>query len=272
MDMKLEKKLTDIHTHMEQYTAEEFDLVLNHADEAGVKWMVTSGLDLQTSQAGVEIASVHEQVLAAAGIHPWIAADNFPDNFHDRIRSLAGKYEIVAIGEVGLDFIDNVFAGVTYHDNEQLRNAQEYAFRKQVVLACQLRLPLIIHARGAYSTVISILREEKAHRAGGVIHNFDADDKAAGELLDMGFYLSFGGVITYPEALELHETIRNIPLSSVLVETDSPYMPLYKQSAEKNEPANAAQVAIKLAHIKKIDTDELIDKVHSNFKTLLKIH
>ena len=272
MAMKLEKKLTDIHTHMEQYTAEEFELALNHADATGVKWMVTSGLDLQTSQAGVEIASVHEQVLAAAGIHPWIAADNFPDNFHDRIRSLAGKYEIVAIGEVGLDFIDNVFAGITYHDNEQLRNAQEQAFRKQVELACQLKLPLIIHARGAYSTVISILREEKAHRAGGVIHNFDANDKAAGKLLDMGFYLSFGGVITYPEALELHATIRNIPLSSVLIETDSPYMPLYKQSTEKNEPANAVQVAIKLAHIKKIDTDEIIDKVHSNFKTLLKIH
>ncbi|MBA7682472.1 hypothetical protein ES703_90822 [subsurface metagenome] len=98
MDMKMEKKLTNIHTHMEQYTAEEFDLALNHADIAGVKRVFTSGLDLQTSRAEVEIASGHEQVLAAAGIHPWIAADVFiRDIFRPQFPSLKSQKQMDAI-------------------------------------------------------------------------------------------------------------------------------------------------------------------------------
>ena len=245
--------------------------VLKRAEKAGVRWIVTSGMDLQSSECAVEMATTYEQVLASVGIHPWVTAEDFPDNFREEIYNLARKDITVAIGEVGLDFIDNVFTGVTYHDNQDLRQAQEHAFREQIALACEVSLPLIVHCRGAYSVLPSLLREEKAYRVGGVIHNFDGDEKAAEQLLEIGFFLSFGGAITYPTATALHEIARSIPLESILIETDSPYMPLCEQSAEKNEPANVARVAYALAKLKEIDVEELITTVYTNFKNLLSI-
>lgn len=269
--MRQEKKLTDIHVHLEQYAPEEMGLVLRRADEAGVRWIVTSGMDLQSSASAVEIAIVHEQVLASVGIHPWVAAENFPHDFRERIHRLACEDVTVAIGEVGLDFVDNVFTGVTYHDNEDLREAQEQALRKQVALACELGLPLIVHCREAYSALIPVLKKEGAYRVGGVVHNFDGDDRIASELLDMGFYLSFGGTITYPDATALQELVRHIPLDGILIETDSPYMPLYQQSADRNEPANVAQVAQILAEFRGIDIKELTSTIYANFRNLLNL-
>jgi TatD DNase family protein len=269
--MRREKKLTDIHAHIDQYTPKERELILQRADAAGVRWIVTSGMDLSSSSSAVKIASAHRGVLASVGIHPWVAAENFPLDFHEKLRRLAQEDVTVAIGEVGLDFINNVFTGVTYYDNENLRKAQEQAFRKQVELACELMLPLIVHCREAYSTLISILHEEKAYRIGGVIHNFDGDEKVADQLLDMDFYLSFGGTITYPTASALQEIARHIPIDGILIETDSPYMPLYSQSADKNEPANVVQIVQTLAELKKIDEEELINITYTNFRNLLNI-
>ena len=269
--MRQEKKLTDIHVHLDQYAPEEMGLVLRRADEAGVRWIVTSGMDLQSSAGAVEIAVAHEHVLASVGIHPWVAAENFPRDFHEKFQPLAREDATVAIGEVGLDFVDNVFTGVTYHDNEDLRKAQKQALRKQVELACELGLPLIVHCREAYSALIPILKEEGAYRVGGAVHNFDGDDKIASQLLDMGFYLSFGGTITYPDAAALQELVRHIPLDGILTETDSPYMPLYRQSADRNEPANVAQVAQTLAELRQIDSEELINTIHTNFRNFFDI-
>ncbi|MFQ5795172.1 MAG: TatD family hydrolase [Candidatus Bipolaricaulia bacterium] len=267
--MRQEDKLTDVHTHLDQYAADEMEQVLRRADEASVRWILTVGMDLQSSANTVEIAATHERVLASVGVHPWVAAENFPYDFREKLSSLAGEDVTVAIGEVGLDFVDNVATGVTYHDNEDLRNAQEQAFQKQVQLACELGLPLNMHCRGANSALISILKQEKAHRVGGVVHNFDGDDKAATQLLDMGFYLSFGGTMTYPTETALREFARHVPLDGLLIETDSPYMPLYGQPEdEANEPANVAQVARTLAELRQIDTEELINRVYTNFRRL----
>ncbi len=264
-------KLTDVHVHLDFYSAEQMGKVLRRADEAGIRWIVTSGWGTPSAQRGVEIATQYEQVLAAVGIHPWVAAEDFPKDFHEELYLLTQEPVTVAIGEVGIDYVDNVFTGVTYHDNPQLREAQEHAFRKQIALACEVSLPLITHCRGAYESFIPILKEERADRVGGAVHNFEADVKTAEQLLDMGFLLSFGGTITYPDETALREVVRQIPVDGILLETDSPYMPLYQQSTEQNEPAHVAQVASTLAKIKGIDIGELIDAVHTNFKTLLKL-
>jgi TatD DNase family protein len=269
--VEADAKLIDVHTHLEQYASKELEAVLNHAQDADVGWIVTSGMDLETSTCAFEIACKHEQILASVGIHPWSAADvrsSDLDRDLDELRTLSHNKEVVAIGEIGLDFIDNVFTGVTYHDNRRLQEAQEQAFRKLVELACESKLPVIIHARGAYPAIISILKEQKAQVVGGVIHNFDGDEKQADELLDMGFYLSFGGAITYPEANTLHETCRKIPLTGILTETDSPYMPLYQQCTEKNEPANVVQVVKVIAELKKTEQERLKEIIHSNFRAL----
>jgi TatD DNase family protein len=119
--------------------------------------------------------------------------------------------------------------------------------------------------------MISILKEEKAARVGGVIHNFDESREAASRLLGLGFLLSFGGAVSYPEAAALHDLVRYVPLDGILLETDSPYMPLYRQEAQKNEPANVAQVARAIAEIRAIDLEKLIDRTYRNFKELLKL-
>jgi len=269
--MWTEEGLTDIHVHLDQYMHVERERVLKHAAEAGIHWILTAGMDLQSSAKAVKIAASHERVLASVGIHPWTAAEGYPCSFLEEIRDLAHKEVVVAIGEVGLDFVDNVFTGMTYHNNGNLRKAQEQAFRQQVDLACELRLPLIVHCRGAYNTLISILQEERAYRVRGVIHNFDGDKKTADQLLNIGFYVSFGGAITYPTATDLRETVRHIPLDRILIETDSPYMPLHLQSAEKNEPANVVQIARTLAGVIKIDDEEFVGISYTNFKSFLKI-
>jgi TatD DNase family protein len=248
------------------------ELALKRANEIGVRWILTTGLDLGTSASAVEIAAAHEGVLASVGIHPWVAAEDFAPDFHEEIRRLAREEATVAIGEIGLDFVDNVFAGVTYHDNEDLREAQEHAFRKQTELACELGLPLNIHCRGAYSALVPILKEERAHRVGGVVHNIDTDENTASQLLDMGIYLSFGGKITYPTETALHDLARYIPLDRILTETDSPYMPLYQGAAESNEPANVAQVAQTLAKLRQIDSEDLTNMIYTNFRNLLSIN
>jgi TatD DNase family protein len=268
--MSRERKLTDIHTHLEQYPEEELEAVLRRAADAGVGWIVTSGLDLPTSLQGIQIAARHERVLPSVGVHPW-TVESVPADFPEKLEELLGRRGAAAVGEVGLDFIDNLFAGTSYRDNPQLCGAQEQALRRQIALACGAGLPLIVHCRGAYPRMIAILREEEASRVGGVIHNFDESREAAGQLLDLGFLLSFGGAVTYPEAASLHDLVRHVPLDGMLLETDSPYMPLYRQQAEKNEPANVAQVARAIARIKAIDLEELVDRTCKNFKRLLRL-
>jgi len=271
--MYIKVTLTDIHAHLEQYTPEEREKVLARADSVGVRWIVTAGMDLQSSTQAVKIAVTHKKVLASVGIHPWVAAETHLRDLSNKIRHLAleNAATVVAIGEVGLDFVDSAFTGVNFRNNENLREAQELIFRQQVGLACELALPLIIHCRGAYSTLISILQEERAYRVRGVIHNFDGDKKTADQLLNMGFYLSFGGAITYPTATTLQKIVCHVPLDRILIETDSPYMPLYLQLDEKNEPANVVQIARMLAKVIKVDSEEFIDISYTNFKTLLKI-
>jgi TatD DNase family protein len=241
------------------------------AREAGIRRVVTSGMDLKSSARAVEIAAANEDVLASVGIHPWIAAEHFPFNFLEEIRQLAREDVTVAMGEVGLDFVDNVSTGVTYHDNQRLREAQERALRTQVESACEAGLPLILHCRGAYASLGPILREEKAYRVRGVVHNFDSDTRTASELLDMGFFLSFGGTITYPEATGLRRTLCRLPLEGILIETDSPYMPLHLQPTEKNEPANVARIVQRVAEIRKVDFDELANTIYTNFCSLLNV-
>ncbi len=269
--MPVKTNLTDIHVHLDFYSLEQMEKVLRRADEAGVRAIVTAGMDLPSSERAVKLARAHESVLASVGIHPWVAAEDFPEDFHVELYRLTQEPVTVAIGEVGIDYADNVFTGVTYHDNPQLRETQEDAFRKQISLACEVSLPLITHCRGAYESFIPILAEERANRVGGAVHNFEADLKTAKQLLGMGFLLSFGGTITYPKETALREVVRQIPLDGILLETDSPYMPLYQQTTDQNEPAHVAQVASTLAEIKGIDVGELVDAVYTNFSSLLKI-
>jgi len=266
---KAEKKghFIDAHIHAEPYAPEEWPHVLRRAQEAGLVRIVVSGMDLNTSLLALTIASSSSILLASVGLHPWLAARGLPENLVNRLESFTEDSNVVAIGEVGLDLVDNC-AGTTFFDQPALFDLQVEAFRLQIRLAISHHLPLIIHARGAYPQVISVLREERAERARGLVHNFDGSPQEAEALWELGFYVSFGGAITYPEALQLHDTVRSIPLRQILLETDSPYMPLYKQASKNNEPANVIRIAHKLAELKGVSLEEVAEATYCNFLEL----
>ncbi len=265
-----EDRLTDCHIHLDRYPPEEREGVLDRSAEAGVRTLITVGMDAESSAEAVALAQAHERLFAAVGIHPW-NAEKAPAGYVEALRRLAQKPRVVALGEVGLDFVDNVFTGVTYHDAPALCSAQERVLRKEIALACELGLPLILHARGAYPALLAVLREERAHRAGGVIHNFDTDSRTAHAFFDLGFSASFGGAVTFPEATALHALVRDVPLERILLETDSPYMPLDQETGEKNEPRNLARIAQRLAALKGIDVREVIEGSFANFAALFRI-
>jgi TatD DNase family protein len=271
IDMGKTGRLVDAHTHLEQYSTADLESVLKRAGSAGIAWIVTSGMDLDTSARAVELSRSKSGIVASVGIHPWVAADGLSNALYEKLASLSQQDTIVAVGEIGLDFVDNVFKKVVYRNNRELCSVQMEAFRKQVELACRMKLPMIVHSRGAYPTLITILREQKAHRVGGVIHNFNGSIREAHELLDMGFYLSIGGAITYPAAHELLEVFLRLPLEGILTETDSPYMPLYKQEKVENEPANVVHVLRSLAELRRIDIEKLVEIVYSNFENVFRL-
>jgi TatD DNase family protein len=261
----MEKKLTDVHTHLEQFGDEERELLLSRARNAGLTRIVTSGMDLETSSCAVRLAQVHNEVLAMVGVHPWNAATGVSRELREGIESIASGETVSGIGEVGLDFIDNVFSGVTYHDNEDLKHNQEEAFRWQLSLAKSLQLPLLVHSRGANSRLISILQEAGVQDRKTAVHNFDGTLKEARQLANMGVYLSFGTAVTYPDAGSILEVMKNMPMDCILTETDSPYMPMYHSKSEKNEPSNVMHVVRILAQTRSIDLDELTDALYRNF-------
>ncbi len=264
-------KLTDIHAHLDRYPPAELPMVLDAARRAGLAWIVTAGMDFESSRQALDLARTHERVLASVGVHPWIAAGGLPERLPETLRGLAAREPAVAIGEVGIDLVGNAFTGQSYRDAPVLRRVQEEGLRVQIGVACEVDLPLVIHCRGAYGLLLEILGEEKAYRVGGAVHNFDADLATARRLLDMGFLLSFGGAVTYPDAHALHGLIRCLPLDGILLETDSPYMPLHQEKSARNEPARVAEVVQALARHGGVDVDRLIEATFVNFTRLLRL-
>jgi TatD DNase family protein len=259
-------RLTDCHVHLDHLVPEERERALERSRAAGVRFLVTAGMDIASSSAAVALALPTKGILAGVGVHPW-NADRAPRDFAQTLRQEANSPGVVAIAEAGLDFENNVFTGVSYRDNPALRQAQERVLREEIALACELRLPLVLHARGAYAPLVRILREEKADRVGGAIHNFDTDVSTARVLFDLQFLASFGGTATFPTQTAVHALVRFVPLDRILLETDSPYMPLY-QDSQKNEPANVARVAQSLADLRGIALEELVQATFENFTAL----
>jgi len=263
-------RLTDCHVHLDHFPDEERARVLERSRAVGVRFVVTAGMDVESSAKAVALAGSHGGVLAAVGVHPW-NADKAALDFADALRGHAGRPGLVAIAEAGLDFVDNVFTGVTYHDHPALRATQERVLRDQIALACDLGLPLVLHGRGAYGRLLGILKEERADRVGGAVHNFDTDVPTARALFRLGFLASFGGSITFPTETRLHALVRAVPLDRILLETDSPYMPLHEQVGERNEPANVARVAQAVANLKGVSRDALAERTFENFTTLFHV-
>lgn len=231
--------LIDTHTHLDdaRYNSDR-DAMIARAREAGVETMITIGCDLATSRSAVALAAHYPFVYASIGVHPH-EVKHITDSWYDDLRQLARHNKVVAYGEIGLD----------YHYNHSNPEEQRLRFREQLQLARELKLPVIIHTREAQDDTIRILKEERASEIGGVFHCFSGDAWLAKDALDLGFYLSFSGILTFQNATMLRDIAKTVPADRLLIETDCPYLTPIPHRGKRNEPAYVKHVAETLATI-----------------------
>ena len=253
--------LIDSHCHIDdaRFDADR-DAMLTRARAGGVERFVTIGCDLETSRAAVALAEKNPLISATVGVHPH-EVKLIQEHWYDELRSLARRDHVVAYGEIGLD----------YHYDHSPRDVQRNRFREQIQLARELKLPIVIHTREAQEDTIMILKEEKASELGGVFHCFSGDAWLAKDALDLGFYLSFSGVITFQNAVMLREIVKTVPLDRILVETDSPYLTPAPYRGKRNEPAYVRQVAEKVAEIHGISVQVAEEATTQNTRRLFRI-
>ena len=253
--------LIDTHAHLDDARFDsDRDAMIARAREAGVEHFVTIGCDLATSRAAVELADRYPFVYATVGVHPH-EAKQIGDSWYDDLRRLAQHQKVVAYGEIGLD----------YHYNHSPPKLQRERFREQIVLARDLRLPIVVHTREAQDDTMAILKEENAADVGGVFHCFSGDARLAKDALDLGFLLSFSGVITFQNATMLRDIVKTVPMDRILVETDSPYLTPAPHRGQRNEPAHVRLVAEKIAAIQGMTAEQVAELTSQNARRVFKI-
>lgn len=246
-------RLIDTHTHLQAAAFDEDRAaVLARAAEAGVARIVEIGYDLPTSRAALALAAAHTHIRAVVGLQPNHIHEA-PADWLEQVRQMATHPQAVAVGEIGLD----------YHWMKAPPAVQETFFRQQLDLARTLGMPVVIHSRDAAEDTIRIL-QDAARGIPGILHSFSGDWHHAAACLEIGFYLSFSGPLTFPKAHALHEVARRAPLERVLVETDSPYLSPHPRRGRRNEPARVRLVAAHLATLRETTLDVVSEAVWQN--------
>ena len=255
--------MIDSHCHL---AGREFDSdlaeVVSRARAAGVAGAlcILTEEDAAEDEGAARVRGEWPEVRFAAGIHPHNAGRHSADvaagvaALEARLR----QHGAVAVGEIGLD----------YHYDLAPRDVQQQVFRDQIALARRLRLPVIIHTREATADTLAILRADGAGEVTGVFHCFTGDDAAADAAVELGFYLSFAGIVTFSKAEALRETARRTPAERLLVETDAPYLAPAPFRGKRNEPAYVARIVERLAAIRGVPPDELARQTTANFERL----
>lgn len=259
--------MIDTHAHL---NFKEFDSMRDGAFtrflNAGGEVIINVGCDMQSSERSVELAKANAQIFAAVGIHPHDADSATEENLN-KLEDLLLENKTVAVGEIGLDFFREPFC---------TPEIQEDAFRKQIEIAELHKRPIIIHCRQAYVEILDILKSYKTSGWNGVIHCFTASPDMARGFLDLGFHIGFTGVITYykknsEDECFLCETVREMPLEKILVETDAPYLAPIPHRGEINEPLFVKYVIRKIAEIREIDENKMEEITSDNAKKLFGI-
>lgn len=246
--------LIDTHAHLDfPQFKEDLDRVLEKAGQAGVKTIINVGTDEKSSRRALALSRRHRCIWAAVGIHPHFAAQVSPRGLAELAR-LAEDPGVVAVGETGLDFYRNLSPP----------EVQAEIFRGQLRLAEDAGKPVIIHSREAHDAVLKILREEPRPRLKGVMHCFSGDLKTASAFLELGFFLSVAGPVTYPRSRALRELLREIPLERLLLETDAPYLSPQPYRGLRNEPAFIRATYERVALALEMDLDRLARLVLDN--------
>lgn len=253
--------LTDTHTHL---NAAQFDEdreeVIQRALDAGVTRIVNVGFNRETIPTSIELAERYKFIYSTVGWHPQDAIDMRPGDL-EWLEELCKHEKVVAIGEIGLDY---------YWDTSP-KDVQHTVFREQIRLARKLGMPIVIHNRDAHHDILEILKEEKAAEVGGIMHCFSGSWETAKQCLDMNFYISFGGPVTFKNAKQPKEVLAQVPLDKLLIETDSPYLTPHPYRGKRNETSYVRLVAETAAEILGISLEELANITTQNAVRLLQL-
>ncbi len=246
--------MIDTHCHLyDQKLYNDLEQIILNAKESNISKMICIGDNLNTSDQSIQISEKYSNIYASVGIHPH-EAKNAPSEYLKQISQKINHKKVVAIGEIGLD----------YHYNFSDPNTQKNIFLGQLKLAKKLDLPTIVHCRDAYEDLYNLILQSKNNK--GVIHCFSGDLEFAQKIIELGYYISFTGMITFVKELEY--IIEKIDLKHMMVETDSPYLAPVPYRGKINQPAYVNKVAEKIADIKNITIEE-VDTITSNNASLL---
>ncbi|MEM6159686.1 metal-dependent hydrolase [Erwinia sp. P6884] len=254
--------LVDSHCHLDGLDYEKLhqDItdVLAKAAARDVKFMLAVATTLPGYKAMTQLIGDRPEVAYSCGVHPLNQDE--PYDFAE-LRQLAADPRVVAMGETGLD----------YYYQKETKAQQQASFREHIRIGRDLNKPVIVHTRDAREDTLAILKEEQVEGCGGVLHCFTEDRETAEKLLDMGFYISFSGIVTFRNAEMIREAARYVPLDRMLVETDSPYLAPVPHRGKENQPAYTRDVAEYMAVLKGVSVEEMAEATTQNFSRLFHV-
>src|SRR5689334_24147493 len=258
--------MVDSHCHLaDDVFAADLEAVVERARAAGVEraLVILEGGNAGEAAQAERVGALWPDVRVSIGVHPHMAhqfADD-PERATAIVRQqIAATADVRAVGEIGLD----------YHYDYSPREVQQAVFRGQLALARELDRPVVIHTREADADTLALLREEGSGRLRGVLHCFTGSPDLAAAGLDLGFYISLAGIITFPKSTELRDTARRVPLDRLLVETDSPFLAPVPHRGTRNEPAHVARVVQTLAELLARPASDVAQRTAANFHTLFR--
>lgn len=250
---------THVHLNADQYD-EDLQEVIDRARGNGIDRMIVVGFDEKTIKRTMKLIEEFDFVYGVIGWHPVDAID-FTDEYYEWIKELSKHPKIVAIGEMGLD----------YHWDKSPKDIQKEVFKRQIQLAKEVKLPIVIHNREATHDVIEILKSENAQEVGGVMHSFSGSKETCDKILKLNFVISLGGPVTFKNAKQPKEVAKHVPLDKLLVETDAPYLTPHPYRGKRNEPMHVRLVAEEIAKLRDISLEEVARQTTANAERLFKI-
>ena len=265
----------DTHAHYDDdWFDEDREAILQGLFEKGVNPVVNVGASMEGSRASVALSEQYPFVYAAVGVHPDHAPSMTEEDIEE-LRQLARGSKVVAIGEIGFDYGHE--EELTEQERDRQRAAQKYWFERQLALADELSLPVIIHSRGADGDTLSVMRKWADGKRGnpgfrgGIIHCFSGSPEIAEEYRKLGFHVGVGGVLTFKNARRLPDVVASAPLSQIVLETDAPYLAPVPHRGERNDSSYLPLVVAKIAEIKGISEEEVIRVTEENARRLFGI-
>ncbi len=255
-------ELVDSHAHLDMPQFEsDREAMIERAHQAGVRTLLAIAVDPNALDASLPFAERYDWIYAAAGVHPHEAQLATREHY-DKLSALAKHPRFLAWGEIGLD----------YHYDHSPRDVQQRVFNEQLELARDASLPIIIHCREAWEDCLAFLEQRwRSAALGGILHCFTGTFEQARRGLDMGFLVSFAGNVTYPKAQNLREVAAQVPLESLLIETDSPYLAPQVQRGRRNEPAYVVEVAKTLGPVRNLPAAEIAAATAGNFRRFFRL-